>query len=130
MKEAVQDRGQSGIAKKFVGHRHGARLNVTREAISHHELGTRAPLLNKLWNLGEVITVVRITHDDELAPSFIDSLSERIPVSPDSGMNHPGSALTRDFDGTVRCSVIGDNYFPANSVLAKSRKGLVYAQSD
>src|SRR5437016_6065504 len=101
MKEAIQDRCQSGITDKFVRYRHGARLNAAREPISHDELGSRAPLLNKLRNLGEVITVVGIAHDDELAASFIDSLSERIPISPDSGVNHPGSAVTGDFDGAV-----------------------------
>ena len=102
MKKAIQDRRQSRVADKLVRHRHRAGLNAAGEAISHHELRSRAPLLHKLWDLGEVITVIRIAHDDELAASFIDSVSERVPVSPDSGVNDPGSALARDFDGTVR----------------------------
>ena len=61
--------------------RHGARFNSTAKSIPHDQLGTCAPLGNEERNLGEVVAVISISHDNELSLGFFDSLAQRVSIA-------------------------------------------------
>ena len=72
-KKQPSDRGQHRIAKILVQRRHRIRLDAPAEAVPHDELVAFAQLLHKGIQRGEVVAVIRIAHDDELAARALDA---------------------------------------------------------
>jgi hypothetical protein len=50
-----------------VQRRHRVRLDAAAEAVPHDEVIALAQLLDERVKRGEVVAVIRVTHDDELA---------------------------------------------------------------
>ena len=38
------------------------------------------PLLNEAWNIGKVVAIIGIAHDDELAPYCLDARPQSIAI--------------------------------------------------
>ena len=72
-KEQAADRGQHGVTEIAVQWRHGSRLDAAAEPVAHDEIMAIAELLQKGHQLGKVIAIVGVTHDDVLAASSADA---------------------------------------------------------
>ena len=67
VKKSVEQRGEAGVAQVLVRRRHRSRLDSPAEAIAHHDVVAFPQLLDEARNVGEVVTIVRIAHDDKRA---------------------------------------------------------------
>src|SRR5258706_9878182 len=64
-KKHVEQSCEAGIADIFVAPGHGAWPNPSLKAIAHHQVVAFAPLQNESRNVGEIVAVIGVTHDDE-----------------------------------------------------------------
>src|SRR5262249_29844440 len=67
VEKAVGQPGESGVAEVLVEWRHGAGLDLAAEPIAETEVGAIAKLVDEPAEVGEVVRVVRVAHDDVLA---------------------------------------------------------------
>src|SRR5260370_15404709 len=81
VKQSVEKPGKAGIAEVFVKRRHGSGLDPAPKAVAHNHLKAFPQFLDEMGNLGEVITIVRVSHDDELAPGRFDPCLQGSTVS-------------------------------------------------
>src|SRR5437867_635766 len=89
-----------------------------------------SPLDHELWYFREVIAVVCITHDDELATGLFDSSPQRISVPFDLGMDDPCAVLLGKLNRSVGRPVIGYDNLATHVGDLERREGLVDARRD
>src|SRR5580698_7240647 len=100
--EKIQQRRKPRIADIFVVPGHGTRPNPSPKTIAHHHVVAFAPLLQEMRNLGEVIAIVGVAHDDKAAPRRPDALSQGGSVALLFNPYDPSSSCFRNLDRSVR----------------------------
>src|SRR5579871_1635981 len=121
--EQPPNTGQDRIPKVLVQKRHGPRRDSAFETIAHDHVESSAQFLDERGNRGEVVAIIRISHDDELASCRSNTAAEGTPVAPGRHLHHARSHAFRYFDRSILASVIGNQYFAANPQLIQGRLG-------
>jgi hypothetical protein len=108
LEKDATDPGQDRIADP-VQPRHRPTLNATGKAVAEHQVVTVAKLLDQRGDGGEVVAVVSVAHDHELAAGGLDAAAKRIAVALLGDVNDPDAQLFRDDLGAVGAAVVGDD---------------------
>src|SRR4029077_11106043 len=98
---------------------HGTRLDPALKAVAHDEVGSLAQLVEKTWDVPEVVAVVSISHQNVLSCSSRNPSHERISISLGLYMDHTGTEPFRDFDRTVGASVVRNDDLSGNLGVAQ-----------
>src|SRR6266849_6418787 len=118
------------LAASFVEPGHGAGLDSSLKPVAQYQVGPFAPLSDKARHLREIVAVVGIAHDDELAFGFFDSLLQGIAVASGRNMYNAGTEVLRDFYRAIGRAIVGNYNFTAKSHFPKRRQCLVHANTD
>src|ERR1700730_4391335 len=102
--ELAQDR----IADVPVRERHRPRGDTALEAVAHHEIGAVAQLDQEWHQIGEIIGLVGIAHDDVLTARRLDSAQESRAIAARRNWHESGALSHGDLAGTVRAAVVSD----------------------
>src|SRR5215470_7270701 len=92
-KEESARPGQNRVAQVTMQKRHCARLYSPLEAIAHDQIEPCSELFYEWLDVAEVVTVIRVTHDDVLAVSRSYPVEDRAAI-----------AFFRHFDDPGACS--------------------------
>src|SRR5207245_6170988 len=109
---------------------HGAGLNTSGKAVAHHKVSALAPFGDKLGHLREVIAVVAVSHDDEVALRGFDARTKGVSVSLGGNMDDARAVLLGDVDGAVGRAVVGYDDLATNAGGGKRRASLIDADRD
>ena len=90
LEEEPAEEAQHRIAEIAVERRHGAGRDAAREAVAHHELVAGAQRCDEGIEIGEVVAVVGVAHDDVAAARRVDAAGERRAVAARSGWGRRG----------------------------------------
>jgi hypothetical protein len=104
--------------------RHSAGSDAATKAIPHNQIETGAELFDERHQRQEVITVIGIAHDNELASSRLDASRESGSVASDRNANEPSPELLNEFGRAVGAAIIGDDNFTYNLMSTKELLGL------
>src|SRR5260370_15206244 len=109
----MEQSGETWIAEVLMEWRHGARFDSAPEPVAQHDVIAVAQFIHESWHIAEVVTVVRIPHDDKRAASPGNARAQCGAVSALRHANHARPALFRNLNRAVRRTVVRHNYFPA-----------------
>src|SRR6185312_486813 len=81
LKKELSDRGENGIPQIPVQGRHSSGKNASAKPIADDQVVAETKLFNKSRNIVEIVTGIRISHDDVPASGSGDSSHEGTSVS-------------------------------------------------
>src|SRR5438132_176860 len=96
LEEDFADARQHWIAEVTMQWRHRSGLDAAHESVAHYEVVIVAQLFQEWPKVGEIIAVIRVTHDYVFPARRGDAAHQRIPVSFPFHLDHPGSQTLRD----------------------------------
>src|SRR5437764_7207322 len=93
---------------------HGAGLDAAKEAISHNEIRTASKVRHKFFELGKIITIISIPHDDVATMRLCDALDDGRTIATgrdgdDPGARGPGDCLRAVAAAVVRYQDLTQN---------------------
>lgn len=102
LEKKPSDPSQYRISEIAVEERHGPEKNRTAKPVAHYQIISLAQLANELAELREVIAIVRINHNDELAACCGDSPMQgcsvaTLPDRDNAAASAPSQAATEEF---------------------------------
>src|SRR6516164_1627864 len=97
--------------------RHRARFDSALESISHDELLTSSQLSDKRVESGEIIAVVRITHDHEASGGRFNPSDQCGTVTSVGNADYPSAERLGQLLRSVGAAIVGDKHFPADPAL-------------
>jgi|GEM_PF-2090456 len=118
-KEKSPDKAEHWITQIFVQKGHGAGLNATAKTISHYQLIALAQRINKCIQLGKVIAVIRIAHDDKLASGILNSRHQCRTIPALRNMHHTRTKSQCNVLRSVGRAVIRDQYLALHSTVCQ-----------
>ena len=89
--------------------RHCSGFDATSKPVSHNEVGSAPKRLDERPEIGEVVTVVGIAHDDELALGIGDASSESSAITTNRNIDDTRAFGTGNVLRTVCTAVVGDH---------------------
>ena len=107
-KESPDER-EDGIADPTVLPRHRSRRNraaTVRKPAAHYEIKAVAEFLNKPVDVGKVIAVIGITHDDPFGLGRLNAAAQGAAISFFPDRHDPGAGFLRDRRRTVGAAVV------------------------
>ena len=107
--EHTTDCGQNRIAEITVQRWHRTGLDAAGESVTHDEIGSATKRFDEWAQVGEVVAVIGVAHDDEPALCVGDAGGECSAVSPNRDINHPCAFGSGDVLRTVSAPVVGDD---------------------
>src|SRR5712671_3164245 len=119
-KEQIQQRRQHRVPQIFVMPGHGSRLDLSAKAIAHHHFIALPPFFYKSRHFAEVITVVGVAHYDEGAARGRNPGAQRRPISSRFDAHHARAQFLRNFNRTIRRTVVRYYHFTWKSCGLKS----------
>src|SRR5579872_6316560 len=108
---------------------HGSTLNAALESISHDEIVALPQLIDEGLDGREIVTIIRVPHDDEGAAGVGDAAHECVAVALSVHVNHARSQAGSYGLRTVGTPVIGDDNLPGNPMLVQRCSRLRDARS-
>ena len=116
------------VADVFVLPRHRAGLDPALEPVPHDEVVPFTELRDERHQVGEVVRVVRVAHDDVLAAGGEGGVVEGRPVPADGHVHDPRPAPPGDLLRPVGRAVVADHDLAADPVLGEKPLGLADAR--
>jgi hypothetical protein len=108
--------------------RHRARRDPALEPVAHHQVRALAQLVNKGHQVGEIIGVVGVAHDDECAVGGDNAAHQCVAVSLVADGNHAGTCLFSQLLAAVRAAVIGHQDLAVDTALGEESHSLADAR--
>ncbi len=102
--EQVQEPTQAGIADPFVEPGHRAGTNRAFESIAHDDVGPAAQPVDEPAEIGEIVAVVAIAHDDVAAASVRKAAPQGVAVTLERMPDHAGPCSDGDLAAAVGMS--------------------------
>ena len=140
VKEDAADEGQDGVADPPVRPHHRACLDASGEAVAHHQVVAFAQLGDERSNGQEVVAVVGVTHDHELASRRLDAADQGAAVALARHVDDTHPQLPGHRQRAVGAAVVGDDDLRRQAVFLDcllrladadgQRLGLVEARHD
>ena len=103
LEEQASNPGENGIPEIAVQWRHRARQNSALEPVSHHQVISFAQLSDERIQLREIVTVIRIAHQNESSARGCDASVQRAPVTARLDRNDSRSKRPRQFAAIHPC---------------------------
>src|SRR5258707_2946784 len=100
--------------------RHGSGLDLPAKAIAHHHFITLPPLFHEPRDFAEIVTVVCVAHYDEGAMGRRNSRAQRRAIPSRLDAYNSGAQFLRNFNRTIRRTVVRYYYFTWKSCALKS----------
>ena len=110
-----------------MGPRHGSRANgsaTRRQPAALNEIGTRFQFRYKLGNHGEVVALIRVTHDDKFSASGGDPTAKRTSIIGRRDALDPSTRRHRDRDRSVSAAIVGNDHLTEETRIAQGRHRL------
>ena len=126
--EQAADETQHRVAEVPVQRRHRSRRDPAGEPVAHHQVGTLAQLLDERHQVGEVVAVVGVAHDDVLAVGRDDAAHQRVAVTLVADRHHAGARLFGQPLAAVRTAVVGDQNLTADTTCGQESNSLADAR--
>src|SRR5579884_1519589 len=123
--KCLADSRKNRIPDVSVLPRHRSRLDLAGKAVAHHQVVARAQTIHKSFEAGEIVTVVRISHDDVLTARGLTCVIKSRAITTYRYVYYYCTCFRRDSLGSIRRSVIADHHLAVDSVARKEIKGLV-----
>src|SRR5690242_12225774 len=101
LKKYFADTTEDGIPNPSILPWHGSRLNSAFETISHDQVIALTHLGYKGFQIGEIITPVRVTHDHVLALGSTCGPQDCSTITPDWNRNYSCSHVSCNFLRTI-----------------------------
>ena len=123
--------GECGIAKPPVEPRHRSRQHraaAGRKAAALDEFAAPSQFLDESGHVTEVVTVVRIAHDDVTSMRRADTAHQRVSIATQRNGNHTGAQCLGQLYRAVGAAVVRNDHFPRNTRLLQRRKRLLDAR--
>src|SRR5262249_53945385 len=129
----ARERAEERIADPPMQHGHRAVLDAPAprgEAAALHEIASLLELAHEPRHLAEVVAVVRVPHDHELAASPRDPGHQGAPVPAhlDGDQARPGAH--GDLSRSIGAPIVGDDDLPADAALAQRALRLLDARGE
>ena len=118
LKEEPPDCSEHGVAEISVRRRHGSGFDTALEAISHYQIVAGAQFFNEGKQVGKVVTVVGVTHDDILASGRSYATHQRIPIAFGGNLNYTRAQILGQCLGAIGAAVIGNDNLTGYVILA------------
>ncbi len=123
---------EHGISPPPVQERHGRFFDAAparRQPAAKHERVAGAQLFHKPAQIAEVVTVVRIPHDDECPARRLDAAHQRRPVAFFRDIHDTRAAVEGYLPGAVGAAVVGQDHLPGNLVVTEPLHGFPHANA-
>jgi ribosomal protein L34E len=108
-KENSTDCRKHRVPEVPVKSRHRSGFDTTRKPVSHDEVGSATKCLDERPKVGEVVTVVGIAHDDELAFGIGNTGRESSAITTNRDIDDTRAFGTGNVLRTVRTAVVSDH---------------------
>lgn len=102
--------------------RHGTRADAAAEAVAHHEVVSFLHLTDKRRNRRPIVGVISVGHHDDVASGFADPTHQGRSIAFAPFVDHSGTELLRNLDGSVGRAVVSDYDLASNSELRETAK--------
>lgn len=129
-KEQVEQAGEDGVANITVGPRHSPWQNSALEPRAHHQVVALPQRRHQTRQVGKVVGIVRIAHDNVAAARLGDALHIGGAVAAGRLVHHPRPARARDFNRAVRRAVIGHDNFALQAGRRQGGRGARNARAN
>src|SRR5215469_5448713 len=124
--EQPADEREHRVSEVAVQLRHGAWLDAAPEAVPHDQVGALAELGHERHQVGEIVAVVGVAHDDVLAAGGRDTAHEGVAVALLLDGHHARARVGREPLAAIGAAVIGDQNLAVDTGLAKEANSLVH----
>src|SRR5262245_40287896 len=111
------------IAPPSVQKRHCPRHDAPTAAghsASLNKIISFTQLINELWDFPEIVTIVRITHNNELTACGIDSTHQRLAITPRFDVDNLRTLRTRNRLRPIGAAVIRNDHLAGNVMIPQS----------
>src|SRR5690348_1788372 len=110
---------QHRSAKVAVEKRHRTRSNLSSKSIAHHQIVSFAKFFDICVDLRQIITIVRIGHNDESAFRSRDPSEQSAPIAAAGDIDDARPSRLSYFARAVDAAIVRDKYFPSKTGSAK-----------
>jgi len=124
------DRAQNGIADPAVQPGHGSGQDAALEAIPHHEILAGSQLAHEVVQAREIVTVIRVAHDDVCALRRFDPATQGTPIPLALYLYDPRSEIARNPLRAVFAPIVGDDDLALDARLREKGADLVDADGE
>ncbi len=114
VEQPIQDARQHWRAQVTIQERHRARHDLAAKARTHDVLMPFANLVHKARELGEVVRVVGIPHEDVVAPGILEAELDRGPVTLVGALHDSRTGLLGNSDRVVRAAIVAHEDFASD----------------
>ena len=128
--EQPADETEHRVAEVAVQRRHGPRLDAALKAVAHHQVGPVPELLHERHQVGEVVTVVRVAHDDAATAGGHNPAHQGVAVALLGDRHHACPGVGGQLLAAVGAAVVRDDHFAADLMLLQESHGLADARRD
>ena len=126
----MSEPGQAGVAEVLVQFRHRPRLDFAAEPIAQTEVRPAAELLDEAANVREVVGIVGVAHDDELAAGLVEAAPQGVAVTFEMVRDDPRPRRLGDLDAVVGRAVIDDHHFAFDAQIVDRANRFLHADAD
>ncbi len=125
--EDPADAGQHRITQVTVQRRHGALGDAAGKAVAHHQLLAPAQFVQERAEVGEIIAVIGVPHDDKPPLGRGDAAGQRGAVAPGGDGHDPRPGRRRQGLRSVGAAVVRHQDLARHAVLVQPAPGLLHA---
>src|SRR5678816_742072 len=115
VEERATDAGEDRVADVAMQDGHRPRCDAASKAVPHHEFNARAKPLDERLERGEVVTVVRVSHDHIPTAGRVDASGERSAVAALRHGHQTCPVLRGDLLTSIGTTVVRDDDFAADA---------------
>ncbi len=94
---------------------HGTRGNAAAKTITHHQVDAGTQPLDIRREIGKIVAVVGVTHDDELALRGLHASHQRGAITGRRRMDNARPGACRHLNRSVGGSIVCHQHFPMNT---------------
>ena len=120
VKPSPSQKGKQWITDPAVRQRHRAWIYLSatnRKATPLHKIVTVAQLVKKRCELAEIVTVIRITHDDVLARGSSYTSHQRAAITFFRDRHHTCARRLRQVLRAIAATIVCDDHFTVDTIL-------------
>lgn len=109
---------------------HGSFFYAALETVPHYQIITFAKFFYERHEIDQIITFVRVRHDDVFAFRRLEASLEGIPIALIIHVDDGRAVRLCDLNGAIRAAVVCHDDLPPDPVLSEKRSGLGDAIAD
>ncbi len=127
LEDHVEEPTQAGVSDPTVVPGHGAGLDLAGEAIAHDQIGAAAKRGEESLEVGEIVALVAVGHDDVAAGGFVEAAAQRVAVAAERLLDHSGAGGGGQSGAVVDRAVVDDDHLAGCRQVGQRRLRLPHA---